>query len=146
MKENWKVVVISVAATLVIAISCLVTFRSNKNITNVKLEFMTYDALEKKDTLDKTVIAKKNEVIDLGNDRTIKILEINEEGIKTSRDVIKYKVISTEEMRSEPYTDTIIENIKYGDTISIDVDEHDPFGPAYEQSRYYSYIKVVKEK
>lgn len=147
MKENWQRIVIAVLAALIIGVSLVVTFK-NKSVKEetAVLEFITYDALENKSTLDKTIVVKEGDVVAISTDKTIKILVINEEGIKISREVLKYKIISEEERKAEPYTETVIENIMYDATTSIDADARDPFGPAYEAPRYSSYIKVIKEK
>ncbi len=147
MKNNIKVVMFAVLATIVIGVGCFVNFRNNTKESEgkVKLEFKTYDAALKKETLDKTLIAKKDEVIELGEDRNFKILEINEDDIKISREVIKYKIISEEERKAESYKETVTETIKYGERISMNADATDPFGPL-EAPRYSSYIDVIKEK
>ena len=146
MKNNLKMVIIVVAATLIIGLTTVMTFTKNTKEKYITLEFTKYDTSENKKEIYKTLSVKEKEVVEVDEENAITILEVNDNNIKISRDILKYRVISAEERKSESYKETITKTVEYGKTIAMDENEKDPFGPAYSAPRYSFYITVLKQK
>lgn len=157
MKENAKMIIIIVAATLLITVGCFVNFKNNTKERTAILEFTKYDAKDNSKAVYYTLPIKEKDVVNLDvelssiTDNNIAILEINDKNIKISREVTKYKIISEYEKKAEPYKETIVQTIKYGEEISIDADDPNPFlttDPLVPQGapRYRKSVTVLKEK
>lgn len=160
MKKIEKYIIVIIALITVGAIGASVYFGfnnvkmindneiNNKNKTGVKWQLIEFDITDNSQRVVKESEADIYDVIDLsefhGND--LKIIEINNDGVKISRNVTKYKIInqtSLTEGKSIKYTEIVYDNVAYNSFISIDVDEHDPFGPAYGLARYSYKIKFL---
>lgn len=146
MKNNLKMLIIVIAATLIIGFTTVMTFTKNTKEKYITLEFTKYDVSENKKEVYKTLSVGEKDVVNLDEENAITILEINDNNIKISREIVKYRVISTEERKSEAYKEIVTQTIEYGKTIALDENEKDPFGPAYSDSRYDFYITVLKKK
>lgn len=150
MENKWQVVVVTILAVLVIAVGCLVGFRKkdSRTVETAKMEIIQYDAAEKKTEVVETFTVKENDKIELEkyNGNNLQILKIGNDEVEISRVATKYKVIDENERKSEPYEEIVKTTVKYGDTLSIDIDEWDPFGPMPGQSRFTYTIRFFKEK
>ena len=126
--------------------------QNNQKEKTAVLEYIRYDAKDHSYTVYNTLTIKEKDVVDLSTKNNITIVEINDENIKISREITRYRIISEEEKRAESYQDTIEQTIKYGDYIPLHADESNPFQVvdplepvADEAPRYSEYVKVVKE-
>ena len=120
MKNNLKMVIIVVAATLIIGLTTVMTFTKNTKEKYITLEFTKYDTFENKKEIYKTLSVKEKEVVEVDEENAITILEVNDNNIKISREILKYRVISAEERKSESYKETITKTVEYGKTIAMD--------------------------
>lgn len=146
MKNHWKIVFIAVLSTLIILVGCFILFKSNSKLKTISIELIQYDALENKEETIKTYTVKEKDKIELekynGND--IEVLKISDKEVEISRVAKKYKIIDEQERKSESYEEVVVTKVKYGESITIDIDEWDPFGPMPGMSRYTYSIKVLK--
>lgn len=120
----------------------------NKKET-AKLEIIRFDTQEETEKIDKTIEIRVKDKINLeeyqGNE--IEILEINERGIKISRNAKRYEIINQTgplEGEKREYKENVVEEVNYGEIIRINIDSADPFGPDYARAKYEYSIKVVK--
>lgn len=122
---------------------------NNKIEDKVKIQLIQFDITDDSEKIIKEIKVQVNEVINLEeyNGNNIKILEINKENVKISREAVRYKVLNQVELCTtevEKYTETIVEDVKYGKLINIDINSSRPCEPLYEQPRYYYNIKFIK--
>lgn len=126
-------------------------FLENKNTVNknVKTQIIMIDIMDDSEKITKEISVQVNDIINLeeydGNN--IKILEINDNYIKISRDAKRYEILSQTSQYSgetKEYIETVIEDIQYNEFITINIDSKEPFGPEYTQSRYQYSIKFIK--
>lgn len=119
--------------------------KGDKN-AKIKLQIIKYDVKDNSVSVVKEFNVKQDDEIDLdkynGND--IDILWISEDNVKISREVTKYEIIDEEERKTVEYEQLVVEKVDFDSEFSIEVDEKDPFGPAYEQPRYHYNAKFVK--
>ena len=139
-----KIVVITVMLIILLVVSCgIYQFINGKCITMQVIEVDVSDESEK---VIKEITIKKDEEVNLTkyNGKNVKVLQINEDNVKISRDAKRYEVISVEEMNIKEYLETIVENVEYDKKIAINIDSLKPLGPSYAQAKYYYYIKFIK--
>lgn len=143
-KMVWLGIIMLVLITGMIVV--LVNYMDNDR---VKYQVIKFDIMDDGEKVVKEAEIQVNDVIKLkkyrGND--IKILEINDENIKISRDARRYEIVKEQTATSfgeaEEYIVTLLETVKYDTLISIDMDSANPFGPR-GQARYYYKIKFIK--
>lgn len=148
MKKELKIGLI----VIILGILCIIPIIyivSNNIKSSVVLQLIEYDAKDNSTKIKKQLKVQVDDVIKLeeydGND--IKILEINKDNVKISRDAVRYEIISQTSPYSgdtKKYIETVVENIDYEDENSINIDSSEPFGPAYEQPRFYYAFKFIK--
>ena len=120
----------------------------NNNKKECKIEIIMHDYMDDSDKIVYEEKVKVNDVVDMSkyslrngwND--IKILEINEENVKISREAIKYEII--EVGKSKKYNETIKEFIEYGKEVSANINQDDPYGPEYASPLFHYTVKFVK--
>lgn len=143
-KTVWIIVGILILITVVTFVVV-----NHINNTGVKFQVIEFDIMDDSEKVVKKGNVKVDNIIKLkkydGNN--IKILEINDENVKISRDAIRYEIISQTSLYSgevKEYVETVVETVNYDTLISIDIDSNHPFGPEYVQYRYYYKIRFVK--
>lgn len=145
-----KKIVLIVAGVLILIIVSTLLLVNHINNTGVKFQVIEFDIMDNSEEIVKEGNLQVNDVIRLekywGND--IKILEINDENVKISRDARRYEIIKEQTSMApgevREYLETLIETVKYDTLISIDVDSRNPIGPLTGQARYHYEIKFVK--
>ena len=144
-KDLNKIYIVILGIVLVVLVIIFLP-KGDKN-ARIKLQIIEYDLKDNSVTVVKEFNVKQDDEIDLdkynGND--IDILWISKDNVKISREVTKYEIIDEEDMQSVEYEQLVIEKVDFDSEFSIDVDENDPFGPAYEQSRYSYNGKFIEQ-
>ena len=143
-KDLNKIYMVLLGIVLLILVVIFIP-KGDKNV-KIKLQIIEYDIEDNSVSVVKEFNVKQDDEIDLdkynGND--IDILWISEDNVKISREVTKYEIIDEEDMKSVEYEQLVVEKVEFESECSIEVDEKDPFGPAYEQPRYHYNAKFVK--
>lgn len=143
-KDLNKIYMVLLGIVLLILVVIFIP-KGDKNV-KIKLQIIEYDIKDNSVSVVKEFNVKQDDEIDLdkynGND--IDILWISEDNVKISREVTKYEIIDEEDMKSVEYEQLVVEKVDFDSEFSIEVDEKDPFGPAYEQPRYHYNAKFVK--
>lgn len=169
--KNRIILIALLVVIVLIIIVCLFGKRIvNKSEYNVQI--IQYDTTNGSNKVVEEIIIRVGDIVKLSNKseykgcgstaNDIKILEINDNTVKISRDKIKYrftgeyagksvaeigiqKVYTFEEGKEiEKYTEEVIEEVEFDSHISISINESIPSGPECSLSRYGYYLKFVK--
>ena len=145
--ELTKILILTIS---IIAFIVLLVFFPKNETLQAKLQIIQFDNKDNSEKVIKTFNIKEEDLIELeeyeGND--IKIISIDEEDIVISRDAKRYEIIRQDgpyNGEAVDYIQTVIETIEYEKEFSIDIDSRNPFGPVYEQPRYYYSAKFTKK-
>lgn len=152
-----KIVIIIGALILVIG----GLFIINKLTSPAVLQVIEYDNSDDTSKVVKEISIKNGDVINLekysGNE--VEVIEVKANGVKISREAIRYMITENSNIESEDgekdilelddvaeYYETVIQELKYEETTAININSYHPLmGAPFTQPRYSYSIKFIKK-